>query len=359
MINKTSFLRSPWQRAFLVTLFFVTMAALLFWLDTFRLYQSEVRVFVMSKSPTVTTDEIVANLSELSKNLSFSERVFARNDLLDDDFSDYSKDERKALWNETVTVTQSDKSSVLTVTARKTTLEQARLLSEETVKEIFSIAGFYYNVKTDIDLRIVDEPIVKPVLAHPVRYVLTSFGSALGVTALFFGLLSVIPLLFAKRKRVLVSEHPVQAAPPVKHEKMEPTYSLGEAVPFIDPRKFIPTRPTTLSFGMSHEEEVIRQEIISSAPKAPAPANLPVASSSEVLFPGMETKVTELPFQFEEVPVKEGVADIPPVTAQLNDVPAPYVPTSLEVTPQVEIKQGEPSVEEYKRRLNALLAGGK
>jgi capsular polysaccharide biosynthesis protein len=344
--KKNSILRGTWQRSFAVTLFFVTMATLLFWLDSFRAYESEVRVLVIGKSPNVAADQVVENFAELSKSLSFYERVLEGSDLIDDDFQGYSQDKRKELWNETVSVKRSDKSGVLIITAKQERAEKAKLLSEETVKTLFAVASFYYNIKTDIDMRVVDEPITKTVLRDPIQYVLVSFASAFGVTAFFFGLLSVVPLLFGERK----------AAP-------APSFEVGAAVPFIDPRKFVPARPTNLAFESSHEAQESLEKVGEPAPSQEAARS--EAVSDERLLPGMD--VEELPFQFEETYEEEkeelpqgmlrDEEEIPEV--EIEEVFPETVSEEVAKQEEAPVKHGEPTVEEYKRRLNELLSGGK
>ncbi len=328
------FLQSAWRRSFFVTLFFVTLAASLFWLDIFRGYQSEVHVLVISKVPSVATDQVVENFAELSKNLSFYERLLEGGDLVDDDFAGYSQDKRKKLWNETVQVERRDHSGVLVVTAEQESAEKAKRLSEETVKTLFAVASFYYNIKTDVDLRIVDQPITKPVIRHWPQYILVSLGSALGLSILFFSLLSVTPFFFGKPK----------VTP-------KPDFEIGESVPFIDPRKFVPARPTSLSFESSHEAQEGRAGKVT---KAPAPVGLP--TTQERLLPGMD--VSELPFQFEETYAEETGEE-----ASLTDLPVTSGLVAERVTKEEAVApavpKGEPSVEEYKRRLNELLSGGK
>lgn len=331
--------RADWQRSFFVALFFVTIAALLFWLDTFHVYQSDIRILVIGKVPTVATDQVVENFAELSRNLSFYEQVLAGNDLIDDDFDGYSKDERKKLWNETVTVTRSDKSGVLVVSARQDSPEKATRLAEATVQTLFATASFYYNIKTDIDLRIVDESIVKTTINNPIAYVTLSIFSAGVVTITFFGILSVIPFFFGRRTKREVPEFPI-----------------GASVPFIDPQKFVPERPT-LSFESSHQEQQTFEEIEEN-PSSPTPSN-------ERMLPGMDA--TELPFQFEAsfpdeevIDAKPEFDDLPVTNGLIMDTVAASEVTSVEsVTPEIEVKKGEPTIEEYKRRLNELLAGGK
>ncbi len=353
-----------WRRSFFVTLFFVTLAALLFWLDGFRSYESEVRVIVIGKSAGIATDQVVENLAVLTSNLSFYERVLSGNDLIDDDFAGFSPDKRKTLWNEAVTAKRSEGSSVLVITARQDSAEKAKLLSEETVKTLFSVASFYYTIQTDVDMRIVDGTIIKTTLRSPFQYVLTSFGSALVLTTVFFSLLSVAPVLFGGHRSV--EKRSIKAPSETSLEKEYQDFTLGSAVPYIDPRKFVPARPKTLSFESSHEEQLIRQEILAPLTnQALEEKEIAVEASSERMLPGMD--VENLPFEFEEIPHTEGMirnTDMPDealifsgVESAVEEKVAPVQEVVEEIVPPV--KTGEPTIEEYKRRLNELLSGGK
>lgn len=328
-------IHASWRRSFFVALFFVTLASLLFWLDSFRVYQSELRVLVIPKTSTVAIDQVVENFAELSRNLSFYERVLAGNDLIDDRFEGSTKDERKAGWNEIVSVKRSAQSGVLVVTATEKSPESAKRLSEETAKTLFAVASFYYNVKTDIDLRIVDEPIGKTTVGQPVPYVVTSVGSALILTTLFFVLLSALPSLFGRRDR--------------NHTD----FPVGASVPYIDPQKFVPARP-----AMSFESTTNHRE---AEPVAAAPSEKPAAN--ERLLPGMDA--TELPFQFEESfppETETELTDLPVMNGFVESVEesAPVaLPIKQDEIKKEEVKKEEPTIEEYKRRLNELLSGGK
>ncbi len=307
---------------------------MLFWLDSFRTYQADVTMMIIGKSQAVTVSTVAESFVDLSHNLSFYERVLSEHDLIDDDFAGLSKDERKASWNAAVVVKHTSAAGALSITATGETSEKAKLLAEATTQTLFSTAGLYYDIKNDIDMRVVDGAIVKTTLKNPVRFFAASVVSGLLVTSIFFLFLALIPQFFrTKRRRSKASQQGNQEDNAQKLASTGETHVvIGENVPFIDPRKFIPTRPTTLTFGSIVEK--------AQTPSAAAPTNLPVASDDHPL-PIMT--MADLPFQFEEqIDEEETIAIINPV------VPAMPVSKSL-----------EPTVEEYKRRLNELLAGGK
>jgi hypothetical protein len=141
-------------------------------------------------------------------------------------------------------------------------------------------------------------------------------------------------------------------------EKAYPEFSSGETIPWIDPKKFIPAKPATLSF-----ENVVQEakKNTSSVMRAPAPANLPVAPSETDLPLADEVF---LPFEFE-VPVSD--PEVPFSSKQGDPLGFPIrgehsIMTNMEVPNQNDPaspkrERGEPTTDEYKRRLNELLSG--
>lgn len=350
MFNVKSFqFFRTWGRLYFVTLFFVTLAAALFWLDFFRAYRAEMQILVIGKTQATSTDQVVENFAELTHNLSFYEKVIAGNDLLDDDFAGLSKDKRKARWNAMLSVERGENSGMLTLSLTHERSEIAKLFAEETAKELFETAGFYYNVKTDLDMRVVDGPIVKTVISDPWLYAVATGATGIAVTTLFFWLLQVAPTFFGGTKKGVN----------MGGEKAYPDFHIGESVPLIDPKKFVPSRPASLSFEAptaeeKQEEKQIREEILSTHHSA-APANLPVAAPDDRNLP---VAMEDLPFQFEEVTAEE----VPEETEQeekeseKESASEESVSHPSEKTPE---KLPEPTVEEYKRRLNELLRGSK
>ncbi|MDP3957334.1 MAG: hypothetical protein Q8Q10_02425 [bacterium] len=390
---------ASWGRAFAVTLFFVTLSAGLFWLDYFRSYSAEVTILVISRpGASQSGADVAENLAELTRTLSFYDRVLSDNDLIDDAFDGYPPDERKTLWNDTVSVKKRDGGSSFFVQAKGDTREGATLLANQITQTLFSAAGLYYNVKTDIDLRIIDGPLVSYALARPFVFGIVSLCTGFLFTVLFFLLLNVAPgfigsaslahqggtispaslrrveagpSLGGERKREatldeILAEHDGTSEKYAAPEKSYPEFAPGETVPWIDPRKFIPAKPTTLSF-----ENVLPGAKRSgfSGMRAPAPANLPIAPS-EMELPVMDE--TSLPFEFE-VPAEESDVLFSPIQGEPLGYPVRgehVIVTNTKVPTEAEsavpnrdepasatAERGEPTVDEYKRRLNKLLSG--
>ena len=352
---------SPWSRAFVVTFVFVTLAAGLFWLDFFRAYRADVTVLIVARSGMPeTSSDVAENAAELVRTLAFYDRMLADNDLIDDAFDGSAPDRRKAGWNALVTVERQAESGVLVIEARGDTPEQAKRLAKQTAQSLFAVAGFYYDVKTDIDMRIIDGPLAAYVFRSPFLFAATSVLTSLALTALFFWFLRALPGFIGRRQKNALSSD--VAAPT---EKAYPEFASGETVPWIDPQKFVPARPRTLSFENTFPAmpPVSPLPVVRPVTYAPAPANLPTADSEEDVpladeadFPYTSGDVSDTAPEamFSE---RQDAASVFPVRGEHNiDVSSTVSDASPSVLSARE--RAEPSIDEYKRRLNELLSGG-
>ncbi len=350
--NNISLFARAWGKIFLITLFFVCAASALFFLDMFRSYEADVRILVVSRSASVNPEQAAANLAALVGTLPFHDRVVA-DDLLGDPLEGYPQADRRARWNDAVRAEHEVGNSVIVVTAAGEDPEEARQLAAHVSKTLFGMAGLYYDVKADIDVRAIDGPIAETVVTQPFAYAAVSFLSAFLVTAGFFGILIMLPGMFGRARENRSAEPAHDGAYHVVSE-----YGVGDAVPYIDPRKFIPTRPTSLPFENAYPET--HAAPVAPAAKAAAPANLPIADDAFDLPVSDEP----LPFTFEETGSSEEypVADLPFRGEHEVDEEAAsenMIMGGEEFHAHEAEERGEPTVEEYKRRLNELLGGGR
>lgn len=331
-----------WRGMFLITLFFVSAASALFFLDVFRSYESEVRILVVGRSAAVNPEQASANLAALVGTLPFYDRL-AADDILDDPLAGYPQADRRARWHDTVQAVREADGSIIVITAAGEDPDEARVLAGRVGKTLFGMAGLYYDVKSGIDMRTIEGPVAETVIKHPVAYAAASLFSALAVTAVFFGFLIALPALLGRSRRNDVSE-PVHAGHAVSG------YGIGDAVPYIDPSKFIPVRPSSLPYEERYAG--LPSDIHVPSAKAAAPDNLPIADAFD-----LPVSDEPLPFEFEE-PAEESV-EIHPLLSDEETV-EPTVTMEADASGEsVSPERGEPTAEEYKRRLNELLSGGR
>lgn len=365
---RSKFFLSLWGRSFVVAFVFVTFASGLFWLDFFRGYQGELVVLIVAQpGMSEASDDVAENMMELTRTLTFYDRVLADNDLIDDAFSGYAPDARKAKWQSIVSVERQRESGVLVIRAEGDTPEEAKRLARQTAETLFTVAGFYYDVKKEIDMRIVDGPLASYALDDAFLFAGTSVFSGLALTGIFFWLLRIVPGFFGRQaRRPLFPSNNVSDKKAPVVESIHPEFAAGATVPWIDPKKFVPAKPEKLAFENMFQHTIQPVSMTEARPVtyAPAPINLPTADDETMA--AMDDG-SDPSFVFEE-PSEESSEE---KTANQQAVPRDFpvrgehaiqtVPVVSDASPSVlaDRERAEPTVDEYKRRLNALLSGGR
>jgi hypothetical protein len=203
-------------------------------------------------------------------------------------------------------------------------------------------------------MRIIDGPFAAYVLVSPFLFGATSILTGLSVTLLFFWLLSAAPGFIGGRKAKILSSDASAAA-----EKAYPEFALGETVPWLDPKKFIPARPSGLSFENAFQETSTAPLTHASeyVAHAPAPANLPIAdAAAQSPLTDEASEDAAFPFEFE-TPAEEPQAIFS--EEQGGSLGFPVRGEHAIETSPLAPQTSEPTSDEYKRRLNELLSGGK
>src|SRR3989344_172070 len=178
--------KRSWARAFLVTLFFVTLASGLFWLDFFRGYQAEMTLLVIGKGElSGSAGEVASSLSELSQTLRFYDLLLERTEQFSDPYAGLSQDQRKKSFRSLFVAKRKPDSNIITLSVRSKDADDAKVLAQAGAETLFALTGFYYNIQTNVDVRVVEGPIVTATIFRPIFFLLTAFFSALFVTALF------------------------------------------------------------------------------------------------------------------------------------------------------------------------------
>ncbi|KKQ52530.1 MAG: hypothetical protein US70_C0008G0017 [Parcubacteria group bacterium GW2011_GWD2_38_11] len=133
-------------------------------IDSFRTYHSEISILISAKSQVAAQQraQIVSNISELPKTLTFYDRMLKNNSDMRDVAEGLSPQKRKARWNEMLTVERAGfDASVIKVAITTSREADSVQLVNKTTRTLFDTSAFYYNIKKDVDLRIIDGPITR------------------------------------------------------------------------------------------------------------------------------------------------------------------------------------------------------
>ncbi|MEI9966773.1 MAG: hypothetical protein WDN67_04030 [Candidatus Moraniibacteriota bacterium] len=313
---------SSFQKIFVVTLVFVTAASFLFWLDFFRASSARLEILVLPKTQ-MEEGRRTAHSPIFSGTLRFYDRLLETHEEITDASAGRQADDRKAFWQNRVQA-RAQQGNAVSVTFLASSEEEARALSRAYFQTLLGQASLYYNLKTQVDIRAVDGPIVAPRVANPFGYITLSLFSGIAVTSLFF---LILRLFFGVGR-------------PFPRHGAESDLPIGKSVPWLRPAHFTPSPSASLAY--KSEESTPEKPLVSNTfdqvlssvephisklDTASAPANLPVVDEVPAfLFGDGKPSPEPVPEQKEEILLSEGSA-------------------------------GEPTVEEYKRRLNQLLRG--
>lgn len=303
---------------FLWIVFAFTMAFIL--ITQSGKYQSEITILVIAKNEKIAaaSSEITGNLGEISHTLFFYEKMLKDNPSLIDEWSGLSEDKKKGKWNEKIKTTHLRESTTLSIQIEDQNKERANFLAKQSANTLFNLASKYYNVKTEIDLRITEGPVAKAVFLGWYWIVLISV-----VVGAFFSWLM--------QKLFLVLEGFFLAKPKMKLPSIQ--ISQGE-----NNRRRQTQKEKLEKLIENYAEKdnsffsVQRKPLMR---KSNPPENLPIASIFEKKVSAAEGSVAE------KIDIIEKETVVP------NESVSENIPGDT----------SEPTEEEFKRRLNQLLKG--
>jgi capsular polysaccharide biosynthesis protein len=127
-----------------------------------RNYIGEVEILVLPKSETTSgnLEQIMANIEELPTSLNFYESLLLSNEDVEDEIEEVSSYEKKDAWTSMFSVSQVKNSSIVKIKTRSQNQLQAEVLAKGIARQIAVSMSRYYNIQTELEIRILDEPVV-------------------------------------------------------------------------------------------------------------------------------------------------------------------------------------------------------
>lgn len=296
--------------------------------------QSEIDVLLLPKSDATVRNisQIVGNAKQIPHNLSFYNKMLELNPDIQDTLNNLSDDKRKQAWDSMIEIKQIRKSGLLRIKTLSTDQWQAELLSKQAADSLVAVMSRYYDIKTELEVRIVDGPIASQAVKTNI---------ALGV---------LISLVLGSACGFLISTLTKLVSERIKREAPQETIEFKQR-PSIFPKFSFPEfgakteKKPILDFKIEEEEALVqpKKEAVFNVggKKASAPENLPIADNyiSSMLSGKDEISTSvsadEAEIKFEAKPALKSE------TSEMEKN------TTREATP-----------EEVRERLNKLLGGG-
>lgn len=340
-------------RAIILAIVF-SVAFFLLGAQKFKTYRSDVTILVIPKSELAAKqkDQLLDNIIKIPKSLAFYDRLLQDNPSFVDTSAEETAEKRKQIWNEMISIERADKASSTILFSVLTKDEAgADVIASKTVRTIFDVTSAYYNIKDDVDLRIIDGPITK---TAPTKWPSILFFSVLLGSLLTFLMESIIkmekktsslPDIFKNNPlRNFVQKNETVEALPI--ETLENLYAAENIQETFDKNKQLEKEPQIenkpIPQEIKHLQEIASRGVYPNFPempvhnigeKATAPANLPIGDF-------------DLNSDFETENISE-IANEKEIEPELSEEEEAIATEKIH----------EPTAEQLKERLNQLLKG--
>ena len=156
--------------------------------SSFTQYQSTVTILVLPKSEktALQADHVINNIVGITTQESYFTRVFRDSGFLRGEIENNHNRSMKLVTE------RLPQSGLITLFAYAPTQKASNVLAWQGAQTLFGTVSFYYNIKTDVDLRIVDGPRT----AETAEYSVLS-----GLISIFIGCIGAFLILFIWEQR--------------------------------------------------------------------------------------------------------------------------------------------------------------
>lgn len=180
-------------------------SSLMIFLERYKTYESSISIMLIPKSEKAASDSehIIENLRILPTKLSFYEKMIRDGYGIEDYFFGLSDDQKIKAWNKEIRVKREGKSSIVILNSEKNNPEESKMLSKAITSNLLNIAGFYYDIKKDIDLRIVEGPIVRSHFRNWIPWSVLSLAVAISLSIVLNYIFNLFLSFFSARKENL------------------------------------------------------------------------------------------------------------------------------------------------------------
>ena len=146
---------------FTILTLILSIVIFLLLISNFNWYRTDYNILLVAKSGELAKnpDTVIENVIELPRNLSFYEKILKDNDKIEDQFAGFSKDKRKQLWNDSLIIERKSGSGMIDLSVLAKNRSDSLELSKQAVNTLINYAGKFYNLRDDLDIRIIDGPI--------------------------------------------------------------------------------------------------------------------------------------------------------------------------------------------------------
>lgn len=305
---------------FIMVALIISMVSFLLLLESHKKYTSEISIIFVPKSEIAAEDakQIIGNMEVIPTKKFFYKRLSYYDESIKNKIRGLSDIEVKSEKN----------SSIIKISTSSKTQEDSISVSRTAVKTLFNVMGFYYDIKKDVDFRVIEGPITHTATTN--WFLPLIYSLLVGALSIF-----VINLIF-------------QNIPSYSRGKMkEKTEEFFEIFKKTKIKPKIPKKKSEEVYEIKPKTPVAPK---TPEKKAPAQGNPPSA-------PGKLTFIDE--DYFRNSIIKNGKSETKKIEEPATEV---SIEASMKAPEKIKPAESadfhrEPTKEELKKRLNQLLKG--
>lgn len=311
---------------------------LIFNINNNSVYESETKVLFLPKNELIgqEIDSVIANFEQIISSLAFCDRLADQNDSFED-VQDLPNYKRKEACNAKLEVSQLGKSATVSIKNFDKDSVLVRELNDDTVNNLIAVTGKYYNIKSDLELRIIDGPIIKKGVLRNVFYIILQslFWAVIIFVCIFF----LIPFIFIKKEKKI---------------RQIPSTDFAEKIPFKKTAAPIFSIPEEENYFST--KNFFKASFSSAGKKASTPVNLPISDDEvpDIFREKTSAMRAENPLYKKNIREAERIEE-----ENMQEEVKKVEEKNIQAEKKAEYVPHEATPEEVKERLNKLLRGEK
>jgi len=188
------------SKIFWIIVIIVATISFIIGININKTYQSEVSILFLPKNSAtaINIDNIIGNAQIISGTLKFYDSILSADQGIDDYAEALPANKREEHWQSKISTENIKKSNILILRLQDENQLQALLLAEQTAWSLCQELSQFYNIRTELETRILDEASVSsyPSWQNFLRIFIWSISIGFVLPLIFFlvnGLLSFSP----------------------------------------------------------------------------------------------------------------------------------------------------------------------
>lgn len=190
-------------RLFIALFLAASAVAFIFFINQSRTYKTEIDILILPRNEKTaqSLDQTVESIKQIPLSLSFYDKLLEINSDIEDGAAGLPDYKRKEYWNSKIRAERIGESGIIKFEVFDKNQWQSEITAFQLKNDIFFVISKYYNIKTDLEPRLIDGPITSSGISKNVWAVLLK-SLGLGIVFGFVAgiLISVISGVVSRKK---------------------------------------------------------------------------------------------------------------------------------------------------------------